>query len=579
MMNRQINTSNLRFLMFALVLTFGQHLQLFAQADSLINRFNTEAEAVTYQNNRCYNYFLQEGIKNFEAREYELAVRQFRAAGVCLENSRAESFQADRFLEIAVQMREAQTIDSLNQELVRIRGQRQDQQEWEELLASLDELANRNKDDFPFPEKAAVTLAGEDLRRLIRMRSDELLAGRRTSSPQEIALARARQLATRANLEILRRNPELAMELALDARRIIDSLQLEDALVQQTFGNAVFARHARPITSLAAPVIDASFSADSRYLIARGRDQSVRIWNSSKPDDSPILIGNGSFVHAAEFSSDEDELITAFADNTAALWDRQGNSLDTLRDHRDQVLSADISKDGTYLLTGSRDSIVRLWDSQGQLIRSIPFGAPVYSVTFTPSASRILAVAPGKVEIWDMDGNPLGWKTMENALFYAAIFDPDDEGRVLGSSSDGKLQYWQVPETPAALLPGPVLSEGMLIPSLQSAGGNHILAASPESISLYRSGKLRFTAHCDSKPTTMDFAGRDGSPLLLFATRAGTVELWDIDQKSQLLDLDLAPAFATAVALAPDGKHFLVAISENTVVLCPNPETLYEELK
>ena len=72
-----------------------------------------------------------------------------------------------------------------------------------------------------------------------------------------------------------------------------------------------------------------------------------------------LLSGHTELVSSAVFSPDGQRILTASYDNTARLWDGQGQPLATLSGHTDQVNSAVFSPDGQRILTASVDGTAR----------------------------------------------------------------------------------------------------------------------------------------------------------------------------------------------------------------------------
>ena len=71
--------------------------------------------------------------------------------------------------------------------------------------------------------------------------------------------------------------------------------------------------------------------------------------------------GHTGWVTSAVFSLDGKQILTASNDNTAKLWDLQGNLLTEFKGHTDDVNSAVFSPDGKRIVTASKDGTVILW--------------------------------------------------------------------------------------------------------------------------------------------------------------------------------------------------------------------------
>ena len=87
-------------------------------------------------------------------------------------------------------------------------------------------------------------------------------------------------------------------------------------------------------------------------------------------------------------------ILTASGDNTARLWDQDGQPLATLAGHTGPVSSAVFAPDGARILTASRDGTARLWDQDGQPLATLAgHTAQVTSAVFAPDGLRILTAS------------------------------------------------------------------------------------------------------------------------------------------------------------------------------------------
>ena len=77
------------------------------------------------------------------------------------------------------------------------------------------------------------------------------------------------------------------------------------------------------ITSLehGTTVYDVDFSPDGRRLATACKDNSIRLWDTSKQEQVAILRGHDDYVHAVAFSSDGSQLASASGDTTIRLWE------------------------------------------------------------------------------------------------------------------------------------------------------------------------------------------------------------------------------------------------------------------
>ena len=147
----------------------------------------------------------------------------------------------------------------------------------------------------------------------------------------------------------------------------------------------------------------------------------------SKFKEKRRFRGHQDSVKSVSFSPDGKTLATASDDNTARIWDLQGNQLALFSGHQDSVKSVSFSPDGKTLATASHDKTVRVWDLQGnQLALFSGHQDSVNSVSFSPDGKTLATVSKDKtVRIWDLQGNQLALFSGHQDSVYSVSFSPD----------------------------------------------------------------------------------------------------------------------------------------------------------
>ena len=157
------------------------------------------------------------------------------------------------------------------------------------------------------------------------------------------------------------------------------------------------------------------------------------------------FVGHNGSVRSVSFSPTGDRIATASSDNTAKLWDLQGNCLVTFTGHNDWVTSVCFSPTGDVIATASSDGTAKLWDLEGNCwVTFTGHNNWVTSVSFSPTGDAIAtASSDGTAKLWDLQGNCLVTFTGHNNSVTSVCFSPTSDA-IATASNDGTAKLWDL---------------------------------------------------------------------------------------------------------------------------------------
>ncbi len=211
-------------------------------------------------------------------------------------------------------------------------------------------------------------------------------------------------------------------------------------------------------------ILDLAFSPDGKRLATSGED-ALRLWDTTTGKQLARLPGRGHH-DIVTFSPDGSQLATArfHGENQggllykfrqswgeAVVWDtRTGEALARFGSHPRQMTDVQFSLDGKLVATSSWDGTARLWDPTTWTEQSrLQLEGPVFSLGFSPEASRLITASASKKErrsadqatIWDLtDAQQVAHLADPGGIEKLAL--SSDEQRVATASADGTVRIW-----------------------------------------------------------------------------------------------------------------------------------------
>ena len=294
------------------------------------------------------------------------------------------------------------------------------------------------------------------------------------------------------------------------------------------------------------PVSAVAWSPDGKLIaVARYAEVAIHAVDPASPtgigDAMLTLTGFPGKVTAVQFTADGAHLVTASGVTgqvgRAGIWNvADGSLVREFTGHRDVLYDAELSPDGSVLATCSYDRAIILWDAEsGEQLRTLTgHNGAVYDVAFSPDGTALAsASADDTCKVWRVaDGerlDTLGQPTKEQ---YAVSFSPDGNFIVAGGA-DNRIRVWEF-----------VSRERPKINPLRIA---------------------RF-AH-EGPIVDLEFTP-DGNRLVSTAENR-TVKLWSTDDYSEITLYDEQPAVAMSLAVAANGRSFILGRIDGSVASLP----------
>ncbi|NET72248.1 MAG: TIR domain-containing protein [Sphaerospermopsis sp. SIO1G2] len=282
-------------------------------------------------------------------------------------------------------------------------------------------------------------------------------------------------------------------------------------------------------------VTSVSFSPDGKTIATASDDNTARLWNLNGQLLQEFK-GHQSSVYSVSFSPDGKTIATASDDNTARLWNLKGQLLQEFKGHQRGVISVSFSPDGKTIATASGDNTARLWNLNGQLLQEFKgHQRGVISVSFSPDGKTIATASDDNTaRLWNLKGELRQEFKGHQSDVYSVSFSPDGK-TIATASEDNTARLWNL--------------NGQL---LQEFKGHQ---NSVTSVSFSPDGKTIATASWDK-----------------------TARLWNL--KGELLqEFKGHQSDVNSVSFSPDGKTIATASWDKTARLWNLKGELLQEFK
>ena len=265
------------------------------------------------------------------------------------------------------------------------------------------------------------------------------------------------------------------------------------------------------------------FSEDGKRLITSGEDGVVRVHDVNGGPALAELRGHRGLVQQAAFVPGSNIVISAGEDGTLRRW-----SPATAATLQAPVTTASFSPDGKTVLNGGADGVLRLWDPSAGSVTELPGHAGPSFPRFSRDGERIVSASlDGSVRLWDTESRRSKVAASEDALVFAATFDPAGRRIAFGGARE-TITIQRLDGGDRVVLKG---HEGAILAIAFDPGGTHLASASDDgTVRLWNAatGRLERTLRGHRQSVTSVAYSPDGRRVVS-AGADGTVRVWDVD--------------------------------------------------
>jgi WD40 repeat protein len=311
-------------------------------------------------------------------------------------------------------------------------------------------------------------------------------------------------------------------------------------------------------------------SPDGKFVVIGGDDQTVRVWEVSKPGQGRALTGPKAAVNAV--GTNGTLIAAAYTDHTVCVWNlASGELLAQISAHRFPITSVALDAKGQNLLTSSLDGSVKVWPLpiEGKPPQSIAAKMILTThergttgVVFHPNGTQFYTSGvEGTIKLWDLPAGNLvkAFTDAKDAVLALTLSREANPMRIAAACKDRTVRVW-------------TLADGKLIATIPQPEEVHGLSFSPDGTKLV-------TGNVKGEATVWTLA--DYQPLQQFSTAPQlkavafvdnqTIAVSGSDNAVSLRKIDAVRVAAahkqaiTDMALTPNGSHVLTASLDGTV--------------
>jgi WD40 repeat protein/serine/threonine protein kinase len=326
-------------------------------------------------------------------------------------------------------------------------------------------------------------------------------------------------------------------------------------------------------------LVSARYSPDGRRIVTASDDGTARIWDAMKGGtlQEPSVwssafarfeLRHDGKVNWAEFSRDDQLVVTASADKSARVWDAASGALkQELRGHKSEILLARFSPDGKFVATATAEGTLHIWNTESgkEMFRTNAHVLRINALAFSPDGRRLISAGDDHTaRLWNaMTGAVLGNPIVHRLVVWHAVFSHDGK-LILTTCEDGTARLWDA----QTLRPisGPLRHESGVVFGEFSPDGQSVVTTSSDNTARVwdvRTGTALWQPLRHVERVVHASFSADGRRLVT-ASLDGAAQVWDLrerfDPGTEIHhDVNVAP-----IAFSSDGAALLTAAHDKT---------------
>jgi WD40 repeat protein/energy-coupling factor transporter ATP-binding protein EcfA2 len=306
-------------------------------------------------------------------------------------------------------------------------------------------------------------------------------------------------------------------------------------------------------------VNSAQFSPDGNYIVTASNDNTAKVWNR-QGELLATLEGHQGWVDSAQFSPDGNYIATASKDNTAKVWNRQGELLATLEGHQDWVNSVSFSPDSNSIVTASSDGTEKVWNRQGELLATLEgYQEGGISAQFSPDGNSIVTASKDNTaKVWNRQGELLATLEGHQDWVWSAQFSPDGNS-IVTTSRDRTAKVWNLQGELLATLEG---HQDWVWSAQFSPDSNSIVTASVDRTAKVWNlkGELLATLEGHQEEVTRGVQFSSDGNFIVTVSFDKTAKVWNLQGKL----LATFEGEVTSAQFSPDSDSIVITSSDGT---------------